>query len=142
MTLSTSWNLPTMKEKSMSEPISTGAAGFAGWKLLGSLVGVGGIGAGLAAYVVYAKTKPKTEEEWRVSLICTLVGSICGGAGVVKQLGFEHWAEDVFGLMGIMGIAFACGLPGWLLIRAMFKYMEKKKDADLVEIVRDVKESL
>ena len=129
-----------MKEQKMSEPISTGAAGVAGWKILGGLVGVGGIGAGLAAYVVYAKTKPKTDEEWHVSLICTLIGSLCGGAALVKYLGIEHWAEDVFGLMGILGLAFACGLPGWLVVRALFKYLDKKKDADLAEIVKDVKE--
>lgn len=132
---------PTSQEsKKMSEPISGTAAGVAGWKLLGGLVGVGGIGAGLAAYVVYAKTKPKTDEEWRISLVCTLIGSLCGGAAAVKSLGIEHWAQDVIGLMGIMGVAFTCGLPGWLLIRAAFKYMDKKKDADLAEIVRDVKE--
>ncbi len=129
-----------MKENLMSEPISGTAAGVAGWKLLGGLVGIGGIGAGLAAYIVYAKTKPKTDEEWRISLICTVVGSICGGAAVVKALGLEHWVDDVFGLMGILGLAFACGLPGWLVVRALFKYLDKHKDADLAEIVKDVKE--
>jgi hypothetical protein len=124
----------------MSEPISGTAAGVAGWKLLGGLVGVGGIGAGLAAYIGYAKTKPKTDEEWRISLICTVVGSICGGAAVVKTLGLEHWANDAFGLMGILGMAFACGLPGWLVVRALFKYLDKHKDADLAELVKDVKE--
>lgn len=126
----------------MSEPFSGTAAGVAGWKILGGLVGVGGIGAGLAAYVVYAKTKPKTDEEWRVSLVCTLIGSFCGGAAAVKYLGIEHWAQDMFGLMGIMGVAFTCGLPGWLVVRALFKYLDKKKDADLLEIVQDVKGSL
>ncbi|WP_312551750.1 hypothetical protein [Massilia sp.] len=126
----------------MSEPISGTAAGVAGWKLVGGLVGIGGIGTALAAYVVYAKTKPETDQEWSVSLIATVIGSFCGGAALIKYLGIEHWVNDVFGLMGILGIAFTCGLPGWLLIRAIFKYMDKKKDADLADIVREVKEVL
>jgi hypothetical protein len=40
----------------------------------------------------------------------------------------------------MFGIAFACGLPAWLIIRALFLYIDKKRDADITEIVKDVKE--
>ena len=123
----------------MSEPISTGAAGVAGWKILGGLAGTG-IGAGLAAYIVMSMTKPKTDQEWHVALICTLVGSIGGGAALISWLGLQRWADDVFGLVGMFGIAFACGLPAWLIIRALFIYIEKRRDADIVEIVKEAKE--
>lgn len=128
-----------MKANQMSEPISSTAAGVAGWKILGGLAGTG-IGAGLAAYIVMSMTKPKTDQEWRIALLCTLAGSIGGGAALISWLGLQRWADDVFGLVGMFGIAFACGLPAWLIVRALFAYIEKKKDADIAEIIRDVKE--
>jgi hypothetical protein len=126
----------------MSEPLSTGAGGVAAWKLLGGLAGMGAIGAGLAAFVVMSMTKPKTDQEWRVALISTLVGSIGGGACLVRYLGIQHWADDVFGIVAMLALVFACGLPAWALVRALFKYLDKHKDDDLAEIVQDVKKAL
>lgn len=130
-----------MKANQMSEPISGTAAGVAGWKILGGLAGTG-IGAGLAAYIVMSMTKPKTDQEWHVALLCTLAGSIGGGAALISWLGLQRWADDVFGLVGMFGIAFACGLPAWLIVRALFLYIEKKRDADITEIIKDVKEMI
>ena len=131
-----------MKEKSMSEPISSTAAGVAGWKIIGGLAGMGAIGAGLAAFVVMSMTKPKSDQEWRVALVSTLVGSIGGGACLVRYLGIQHWAEDIFGMVAMLALVFACGLPAWAVVRALFKYLDKHKDADLAAIVKDVKEVL
>jgi hypothetical protein len=125
-----------MKANQMSEPISTGAAGVAGWKILGGLAGTG-IGAGMAAYIVMSMTKPKTDQEWRVALACTLAGSLGGGASLISWLGLQRWADDVFGLVGMFGIAFACGLPAWLIIRALFIYIDKRRDADITQIIAD-----
>ena len=130
------------KEESMSEPISGTAAGVFGWKAIGGLVGLTGIGASLAAYVVMAMTKPRTDQEWRVALISTLMGSIAGGAALVKYLNIQAWADDMFGMMGLVGLCFSCGLPSWLIVRALFAYIDNKRDADLREIIRDVKEAL
>lgn len=128
-----------MKENSMSEPISGTAAGVAGWKVIGGLAGMGAIGAGLAAFVVMAMTKPKSDQEWRVALISTLVGSIGGGAALVRYLGIQHWAQDLFGIVAMLALSFACGLPAWALVRALFLYLDKRRDVDLVEIAKEVK---
>jgi hypothetical protein len=128
-----------MKAHEMSEPFSGTAAGVAGWKLLGGLAGMGAIGAGLAAVVVMSMTKPKTDQEWRVALISTLVGSIGGGACLVRYLGIQNWADDVFGMVAMLALVFACGLPAWALVRALFKYLDKHKDDDLLELAEDVK---
>lgn len=124
----------------MSEPFSGTAAGVAGWKIIGGLAGMGAIGGGLATFVVMSMTKPKSDQEWRVALICTLVGSIGGGAALVRYLGIQHWVQDPFGMVAMLAVVFTCGLPAWGLVRALFKYLEKRKDADLAELVRDVKE--
>lgn len=126
----------------MSEPISGTAAGVIGWKVIGGLAGLAGIGAGLSTYVVMSMTKPRSNQEWHVALISTLIGSICGGAAVVKWLSLELWAHDFFGMVSLLGICFACGLPGWMIVRSLFTYMEKRKEADIMEIVREVKEQL
>jgi len=131
-----------MKVSNMSEPISGAAAGAAGWKIIGGLAGMGAIGAGLAAFVVMSLTKPKTDHEWRAALICTLVSSIGGGSALVRWLGFQHWVEDPLGMIAMLLFAFACGLPGWGLVRALFKYLEKRKDVDLVDMVKEAKEVL
>jgi hypothetical protein len=129
-----------MKEQTMSEPITGAAAGAAGWKIIGGLAGMGAIGAGLAAFVVMSMTRPTDEKEWRVALACTLVGSIGGGAALVRYLGIQNWAHDPIGLVGLLCMVFACGLPAWGLVRALFKYLEKRKDVDLVDMVKEAKE--
>lgn len=121
----------------MSEPISTGVGAAFGWKALGGLAGASGIGAGVAAYIVMSMTKPKDDKEFRVSMASTIAASLGGGAAAIKYFGIEKWAGDVIGLMGMGGVMFACGLPGWLLVRALFHYIEKRKDADITELVAD-----
>jgi len=123
----------------MSEPISGTAAGVAGWKIIGGLAGMGGIAAGLAAFVVMAMTTPTDKKEWRVALASTLVGSIGGGSAVIKYFGVETWSHDLLGLMAQGGLMFFCGLPAWAGVRALFKFTNKRRDADLAEIVKDVK---
>lgn len=125
----------------MSE-ITSAAATAAGLKTLGGLAAGGGLSAGLAAFVVMSMTKPATDKEWRVALACTFAGSIGGGAALIKYLGIECWAGDTLGLVGLGGLMFACGLPAWALVRALFAYLDKKKGAGIDEIVHDVKEAL
>lgn len=131
-----------MKAQQMSEPITTGAGAAIGWKALGGLAGAAGIGAGVASYIVMTMTKPKDDREFRVSMASTIAGSLLGGAAAVKYLGIEHWAKDVIGLMGLGGVMLTCGLPAWLIIRALFHYMEKRKDADITEIIADGAEAV
>ena len=126
-----------MKAINMSEPISSTAAGVFGWKALGGLAGVSGLGAGLATYVVMSMTKPKSDQEWHVALISTLIGSFAGGAALIKYLKIEDWIHEPFGLTGLIGLCFMCGLPGWLLVRSFFAYVDKRKTADITEILAD-----
>lgn len=126
-----------MKEQTMSEPISGTAAGVVGWKALGGLAGVGGIGAGLATYMVMSMTKPQSNKEWHLAVLSTVIGSIAGGAAFVKHFGLEAWANDMIGLMGLIGVCFMCGLPSWLLVRSFFAYVDKKKNSDITELAAD-----
>lgn len=122
----------------MPEPTTSSAAGgFAAYKLAVAL----GLPAGLAAIVVMLWIQPKSPREWAMALICTVMSSICGGAALVQHLGMQDWANTTIGLLGLGGLIFACGLPGWVLVRAGFAWIEKRKGKDLAELVHDVREA-
>lgn len=128
-----------MKTKAiMSEPASSAAASAVGWKLIGGLTGLAAAGAALAALVVMCMTPPRSKREWAVGLTSTVVGSIAGGAAVVQKFGLTHWAESPVGLVAMLGIVFACGLPAWALVRWLFNYINKRSGASIDDIVRDV----
>lgn len=121
----------------MPEPTSSSAAGgFAAYKLAVAF----GIPAGLAAVVVMLYIQPKTKREWAMALICTVMSSMCGGALAIEYLQLQHLASGgLSGLMAMAGVIFACGLPGWVIVRALFAWMEKRKDLDLPELIKEAK---
>lgn len=120
----------------MTEPMSSAAGGIALYKL-GAFGGL----AVLAAVVVMAMTLPKTVREFVVAMISTTVSSLCGGAFVVRWLGIGHWAHDDVGMIAIGGLIFVCGLPAWIIVRALFAWSEAKKDRQITEIVDAVLEA-
>lgn len=120
----------------MSEPGPlTAAGGIALYKL-----GAFGFVAVLAAVVVMAMTLPRTIREFFVAMISTTVASIGGGAFVVRWLDLGHWVNDDLGMIAIGGVIFVCGLPAWVLVRALFAWSESKKDRQITEIVDAVLE--
>ena len=126
----------------MSEPASSTAAGIAGWKFIGGMAGLAAGGAGLAAVVVMCMTPPRSAREWAVALISTVLGSICGGAALVQYLGLHAWATDFIGMMALMGVVFACGLPAWAIVRWAFTWMAKRQDKDLGEVIAEVRHDI
>ncbi len=133
----------------MPEPTtSSAAAGVAGFKAIGGAAGAAAAGAGLAAIVVMLMTPPRSAREWAVGLICTVLGSICGGAYVlihfdlVTRLGTMHDNELFVALAALLGLVFACGLPGWAIVRWCFTWMERRKDKDIGEVADDVRRTI
>lgn len=120
----------------MSEPFSTGAGGFAVAKAIPVL------GPVLATIIVMCLATPKSKRELLAALTSTVTLSIFGGSIVVNHLNWAVWADSTIGLMGIAGVFFMCGLPGWLIVRALFAYMEKRKNSDIVQIVNEVSKSI
>jgi membrane-associated PAP2 superfamily phosphatase len=113
----------------------TAAGGIALYKL-----GAFGFIAVLASVVVMAMTLPKTMREFVVAMISTTVFSICGGAFVVRWHGISEWVNDDLGMIAIGGVIFVCGLPAWVLVRAGFRWAEKRRDQDLGELAQDLAE--
>lgn len=128
----------------MAEPTSGGAAaGAAAWKAIGGAAGVAAGGAGLAAIVVMLMSQPRSPREWAVALISTVVCSVAGGAYVMHWLGMADLAgQGPTGLMVLLGSCFACGLPGWVLVRALFRWLDKRAGHDLGELARDAADDM
>lgn len=123
----------------MPEPSSSSAAGIVGWKLIGGAAGAASIGAGLAAIVVMCMTPPRSSREWAVGLISTVVGSITGGAAVIQYLGLQAWMHEPAGLVAVLGLVFAAGLPAWAIVRWLFTWIERRRDRDLGEIAAELR---
>lgn len=126
----------------MSEPASSTAGGVVLWKAIGGAAGVAAGGAGLAAIIVMLMTPPRSAREWAVGLISTVLGSVCGGAAVVQYLGLQSWLSGYVGLVALLGLAFACGLPAWAVVRWGFTWIINRQGKDLGEVVADAKAML
>lgn len=123
----------------MPEPTSSGVAGAAAFKAAG---GVAAGGALLSTIVVMLMTPPRTHREWAVGVISTVVTGIGGGAMAVQYFGLQAWVESVTGLVALGGLIFGCGLPGWAIVRWVFNFIEKNRDAGIDEVAKEVKEVL
>lgn len=120
----------------MPEPTSSSsAAGYALWKVAVAL----GIPAGLVTILVMLWVQPKSPREWSMALICTVCSSLYGGAYVVQHYGLQDWVNSQSGVLALGGVIFACGLPGWVIIRAGFAWFDNRKSKDLGELVTDLK---
>jgi hypothetical protein len=60
----------------------------------------------------------------------------------VEYFGLQGWVHSVTGLAALGGLIFGCGLPGWAIVRWVFNFIEKNRDAGIDEIAQDVKEIL
>lgn len=123
----------------MTEPATTGVGAALGWKAVGGAAGVAAGGAGLAAVIVMLMTPPRSPREWAVGLISTVLGSICGGAAVVQRWELQSWLTSYTGLVALLGLCFACGLPAWAIVRWSFTWMIRRADKDLGEVIADAK---
>jgi hypothetical protein len=124
----------------VTEAMLAGAGAKAAWGYGGAkAAGFAGIGFIMAAAVVMAMTSPPTRREFLVALIATLAFSIGGGGAVISYFHLQAWADDMFGMMAILGLAFICGLPGWIIVRAGFIFAEKNKDKDIGHWVAVIK---
>lgn len=123
----------------MAEPATTAAAGAALWKTFGVVTVFAAVGAFLAAVVTMCMMTPRSAREWAVGLISTVVCSLAGGAYTILKLGLLEALPDepmplYLSLVAGLGIVFACGLPGWAIVRATFTWLEKHKHMDLGEL--------
>lgn len=131
---------------------TTGAAGASGevarilgiwfWVGLGALAFVA---VALAAALVMIVTLPRTTKEWATALISTLFSSLGVGItvalyfGLHERLDSHRDVEVVMAMVQIASVLFACGLPGWVIVRIAFNTMTKFQGKSGDDIYRDAK---
>ena len=123
----------------MPEPISSRVAGAIAFKAAG---GAAAGGALLSTIVVMLMTPPRSTREWAVGLISTVVTGIGGGAMAVQYFRLQEWVDSMIGLVALGGLIFGCGLPGWAIVRWVFNFIEKNRDAGIDEVAKEVREVL
>jgi hypothetical protein len=108
-----------------------------------------GSGLTFATIVVMAMTMPRSKKEFFVALISTVVSSFCGGAWAIQYFNLLPLATS-FGsdlelwmyLAKLGGVFFVMGLPGWIVIRAIFVYTESRKEQGIDVLIGDIRDEL
>lgn len=124
----------------MSEPVSAYGVGalFKAFGL-GIIIAV----AMILVYLVVIMTRmPRTRQEWAVGLITTVVSSLAGGSFLIVKYQLHAWNSDIYGQMALGGFYFACGLPGWAVIRWIFNFINQRENANIIDIVREVRDEI
>lgn len=113
------------------------------------VLGAFGVGSFFALVILLCLKTPRTDREWAAAIISTVTSSIALGAFVVVQIGLHHdllaaarAGEELaiwLSVAQIGGVIFGAGLPGWMLVRAVFTWMERRADKDIGELVRDAR---
>lgn len=124
----------------MSEPVSAYGMG-ALFKAFGLGIIIA-VALALVYLVVIMTRMPRTREEWAVGLITTVVSSLAGGSFFIVKYQLHAWGADVYGMMALGGFYFACGLPGWAIVRWVFNFINKREDADIFEVLNEVKDEI
>ena len=93
--------------------------------------------------LVMSMTAPRSSRELIAALISTLTFSLLGGAVAIKQLGLEELVHgDMIDMMSLCALIFACGSPGWVLMRAVFNWTESRKDLEIDDLVKSAKNDI
>ena len=83
-------------------------------------------------------TPPRSLREWIVGIICTVLGSVAGGAFVILHFNLHAWADSYLGLVSMLGLVFACGLPAWTVVRWVFNFLERRRQSDIADIADEL----
>jgi hypothetical protein len=105
----------------------------------GKVAAVAVAGLTLAVIVVMTMTLPPSRREFLVAMVSTVAIGVGGTAGIVMYYNLQHMAYSFWGLTALGSLFFVCGLPGWVIIRAVFITAEKMKGKGLGEIISEVR---
>lgn len=126
----------------MTEPSSGAAAGIAFFKLYGLKAGFGMIGAALL-YLVAPPVNPDgrlNKQEFVVRLACSgIFSEVFGDLAVdalmsyFSSIPFDHHRGAVYLLVGA---------PAWWITRWIALALKKRRDQDILEVAREMKDAI
>lgn len=71
-----------------------------------------------------------------------MVTGIGGGAIAVQYFRLQEWVDFVTRLVALSGVISGCGLPGWAIVRWLFNFIERNRDAGIDQVAKAVREIL
>jgi len=71
-----------------------------------------------------------------------VVVSIGGGAAAIEHFGLHQWVNSPIGLCAMGGLIFARDLPGWVIVRWIFNFFARNREASIDAIARNVMDIL
>lgn len=96
-------------------------------------------GAGLASsLIVMVFLEPQSKKEKLLCFISTFIFAACLSSAIKVYYGFTI-PETFDGNIANAGLIIACGMPGWVIIRALFLTLEKMKGKDIGQIIAIVR---
>lgn len=60
----------------------------------------------------------------------------------IQHFRLLEWVDSVTDLVALGGLIFGCDLPGWAIVRWVFNFIEKNRDAEIDQVAKEVKEVL
>jgi hypothetical protein len=125
-------------ENPMSEPGGVGIAAF--FKFYGLKVGIGMIGSALLYFVLPPVTKDGkfNQHEFVMRLICAGLFSCMFGDWAVQLLG-EYWPR-LHAEKHTSAVYLMVGAPGWWISRAIALWFQNRRDRDIGEVIKEVKD--
>jgi hypothetical protein len=76
---------------------------------------------------------------WHRPRAITWIG---GGAIAVQYFRLQEWVDSVVDLVALGGLICGCGQSRWAIVRSVFNFIEKNRDAGIDEVAREVKDVL
>lgn len=135
------------KERTLSEPVTSAAAGAAATKLLAPAAG-----AAAALAIGFIFLPPKTKSEMFKRMLVTLLSSFLLGPLMVAWA-HSLWpdvfaqapiAAELYGLPRIYGIVVLAapifvlpGLLGWWVLGWLFHWIDKRREATIAEVAEE-----
>ena len=71
-----------------------------------------------------------------------MLGSVFDGAAAIHYFDLQSMVNSETGSVVFIGICFSCGPPAWAIVRWVFTWMEKRRDADISEVLAEVRRQI
>ena len=71
-----------------------------------------------------------------------MVTGIGGGAIAFQYFYLHKRVDSVTGIVALGGLTFGCGLPSLAIVRGVFNFIEKNRDAGIDDVAEELKEVL
>ena len=95
-----------------------------------------------AALVVMLLMKPESTRELACALVSSFFSSMAIGGWMLLKVLRVHDIDSMLSIMSVAGVLFFCALPGWACVRALFLYVDRSRERDIVEIYQQIKKGI